>query len=70
MLPISDHGISLILVTKKKLAGDTFSWNRNAFNFQATELESVKKLESESIYLFDWNLITAWNRNQFHVFAL
>ncbi len=30
-------------------------WNQNQF----------KKLESESIYLFDWNLIMAWNRNQF-----
>ncbi len=38
--------------------------------FRTQNRNQLKKLESESIYLFDWNLIMAWNRNQFHVFAL
>ena len=32
------------------LAGDAFSWNRNQFDFQASESELIKK---------------NWNRNQF-----
>ena len=27
-------------------------------------------MESESIYLFEWNLIMAWNQNLFNFFAL
>ena len=38
--------------------------------FRPQNQNQLKKLELESIYLFDWNLIMAWNRNQFHVFAL
>ena len=60
-----EHVLNL---SSTELAGDAFSWNRSPFNFQA--VESIKKLESESNYLFDWNLIMAWNQNQFHVFAL
>ena len=26
--------------------------------------------QSESIYLFDWDLIMGWNQNQLHIFAL
>ncbi len=38
--------------------------------FRPQNRNQLKKLESESIYLFNWNLIMAWNRNLFHCFAL
>ncbi len=42
---MSCHGKARTYMAKvyvTDLAGDTFSWNQNAFNFQATELESIK----------------------------
>ncbi len=56
------------------MAGDAFSRNQNIFNFQGMELESIKVRDDiksfGKIYLFDWNPVMAWNRNQLHFFAL
>ncbi len=64
-----------ILVKHQQSAGGAFSWNRNPFNFQATESESKNWNQNPFIYLI---VICLWlgigidliflpqNRNQFH----